>query len=95
MSFAKGITQRLPAPGGIQISDEIRDVIMTAEYSQRWTHAYTYSGHPTCCAVGLKNLEILEREGLLNGPNNAAGSCWPGCNRCENRLRWAMCAAWG
>src|SRR3972149_584103 len=36
---------------------------MTAEYSQRWTHAYTYSGHPTCCAVGLKNLEILEREG--------------------------------
>jgi adenosylmethionine-8-amino-7-oxononanoate aminotransferase len=27
-------------------------------------HAYTYSGHPTCCAVGLKNLEIMERERL-------------------------------
>jgi adenosylmethionine-8-amino-7-oxononanoate aminotransferase len=28
-------------------------------------HAYTYSGHPTCCAVALKNLEIIEREGLV------------------------------
>jgi adenosylmethionine-8-amino-7-oxononanoate aminotransferase len=64
MSFAKGITSGYLPLGGIQISDEIRDVIMTAEYGQRWTHAYTYSGHPTCCAVGLKNLEILEREGL-------------------------------
>jgi adenosylmethionine-8-amino-7-oxononanoate aminotransferase len=27
-------------------------------------HAYTYSGHPTCCAVALKNLEIMERERL-------------------------------
>jgi adenosylmethionine-8-amino-7-oxononanoate aminotransferase len=27
-------------------------------------HAYTYSGHPTCCAVALKNIEILERERL-------------------------------
>jgi adenosylmethionine-8-amino-7-oxononanoate aminotransferase len=65
MSFAKGITSGYLPLGGIQISDEIRDVIMTAEYGQRWTHAYTYSGHPTCCAVGLKNLEILEREGLV------------------------------
>jgi putrescine aminotransferase len=64
MSFAKGITSGYLPLGGIQISDEIRDVIMTAEYAQRWTHAYTYSGHPTCCAVGLKNLEILERERL-------------------------------
>jgi adenosylmethionine-8-amino-7-oxononanoate aminotransferase len=64
MSFAKGITSGYLPLGGIQISDEIRDVIMTAEYGQRWAHAYTYSGHPTCCAVGLKNLEILEREGL-------------------------------
>jgi adenosylmethionine-8-amino-7-oxononanoate aminotransferase len=27
-------------------------------------HAFTYSGHPTCCAVGLKNIEIMERERL-------------------------------
>jgi putrescine aminotransferase len=26
---------------------------------------FTYYGHPTACAVALKNLEIIEREGLL------------------------------
>ncbi len=26
---------------------------------------YTYSGHPTCCAVALCNIEILERERLV------------------------------
>jgi len=28
-------------------------------------HAYTYSGHATCCAVGLRNLEIIDQEGLV------------------------------
>jgi adenosylmethionine-8-amino-7-oxononanoate aminotransferase len=64
MSFAKGITSGYVPLGGIQISDEIREVIMNAPAGERWMHAYTYSGHPTCCAVGLKNLEILERERL-------------------------------
>lgn len=27
-------------------------------------HAYTYSGHPTCCAVALANLDILAQEAL-------------------------------
>ncbi|MEY2552757.1 MAG: hypothetical protein QOC57_617, partial [Ilumatobacteraceae bacterium] len=29
------------------------------------THGFTYSGHPTACAAGLKNLEIMRREGLV------------------------------
>lgn len=65
MSFAKGITSGYQPLGGIQVSDEIHDVILNAPPDQRWMHAYTYSGHPTCCAVALKNLEILEREGLV------------------------------
>jgi adenosylmethionine-8-amino-7-oxononanoate aminotransferase len=27
-----------------------------------WMHAYTYSAHPTGCAVALANLDIIERE---------------------------------
>jgi adenosylmethionine-8-amino-7-oxononanoate aminotransferase len=65
MSFAKGITSGYLPLGGIQISDEIREAIINAPPNQRWMHAYTYSGHATCCAVGLKNLEIVEREGLV------------------------------
>ena len=28
-------------------------------------HGYTNSGHPPCCAVALRNIEIIDREGLL------------------------------
>jgi adenosylmethionine-8-amino-7-oxononanoate aminotransferase len=27
-------------------------------------HAFTYSGHATCCAVALVNIDILERESM-------------------------------
>jgi adenosylmethionine-8-amino-7-oxononanoate aminotransferase len=36
---------------------------------EKFMHAATYSGHPTCCAVGLANVEIMEKEGL---PERAA-----------------------
>jgi adenosylmethionine-8-amino-7-oxononanoate aminotransferase len=29
-------------------------------------HAFTYSAHPTCCAVAHANLDIFEREGLVD-----------------------------
>ncbi|MCL4859883.1 MAG: aspartate aminotransferase family protein [Caldilineaceae bacterium] len=65
MSFAKGVTSGYLPLGGIQIADKIREVIMNAPPNERWMHAYTYSGHPTCCAVALANLDIIEREGLV------------------------------
>lgn len=65
MAFAKGITSGYLQLGGIQISDAIRDVIWNAPESETWMHGFTYSGHAAACAVGLKNLEIMEREGLV------------------------------
>ena len=63
MQFAKGITSGYIPLGGIGVSDAIRDVINSVPPGKRWMHAYTYSGHPTCCAVALKNIEILETRG--------------------------------
>ncbi len=51
--------------GGIMVSDEIAGTIRSVAPENRWMHAFTYSGHPACCAVALKNLEIIEREGLV------------------------------
>ena len=65
MAFAKGITSGYLQLGGIQISDTIREVIDSAPPEDTWMHGYTYSGHAAACAVGLKNLEIIERENLL------------------------------
>jgi putrescine---pyruvate transaminase len=64
MQFAKGITSGYVPLGGIGVSDAVRDVINGVPPSKRWMHAYTYSGHPTCCAVALANIDILERERL-------------------------------
>src|SRR5881296_2495800 len=64
MSFAKGVTSGYLPLGGIMVSREIKDVMDSVKPEDRWMHAYTYSGHPTCCAVALKNLEIMERERL-------------------------------
>jgi adenosylmethionine-8-amino-7-oxononanoate aminotransferase len=65
LAFAKGITSGYQPLGGIQISDAIRESIESAPDSDAWMHGYTYSGHATACAVGLKNLELIEREGLV------------------------------
>jgi adenosylmethionine-8-amino-7-oxononanoate aminotransferase len=64
MQFAKGITSGYIPLGGIGVSDAIREAINSVPAGKRWMHAYTYSGHPTCCAVALANLDILEREHL-------------------------------
>src|SRR5688500_11247953 len=71
MQFAKGITSGYVPLGGIGVSDAVRDVINGVPPGKRWMHAYTYSGHPTCCAVALANIDILERERL---PERAAAS---------------------
>jgi putrescine aminotransferase len=64
VSFAKGVTSGYVPLGGMLVSAAIKDVIESVRPEDRWMHAYTYSGHPTCCAVALKNIEILERERL-------------------------------
>ena len=66
MSFAKGVTSGYLPLGGIMVSREIKDAMDSVKPEDRWMHAYTYSGHPTCCAVALKNLEIMERERLFD-----------------------------
>ena len=66
MQFAKGITSGYVPLGGIGVSDKVREAINNVAPGNRWMHAYTYSGHPTCCAVALKNIEILEREQLVD-----------------------------
>jgi len=65
VQFAKGITSGYVPLGGIGISDRIRATIHSAPPDKRYMHAYTYSGHPTCCAVALRNLRIIEEEGLV------------------------------
>lgn len=64
LCFAKGVTSGYLPLGGMMVSSALKHVMDSVPPADRWMHAYTYSGHPTCCAVGLKNLEIIENERL-------------------------------
>lgn len=64
ISFAKGVSSGYIPLGGVIVSDHIHDVLKEKS-SGTLFHGYTYSGHPTAAAVGLKNIEIIEKEGLV------------------------------
>src|SRR5204863_7550967 len=66
VSFAKGVTSGYLPLGGIILSERVHGAILSAPTDQRYMHAATYSGHPVCCAVGLRNVEIIEEEGLVD-----------------------------
>ena len=64
VSFAKGVTSGYLPLGGIMVTRQIKDAMDTVDPASRWMHAFTFSGHPACCAVALKNIEIIRREHL-------------------------------
>lgn len=65
LSFAKGVTSGYLPLGGIMVSQSIHDAIESVEPANRWMHGYTNSGHPACCAVALRNIEIIREEKLV------------------------------
>lgn len=65
MTFAKGVTSGYQPLGGVMMSEEIYRVFRELPGDVVFSHGYTYSQHPVCCAVALRNLEIIEQEGLV------------------------------
>jgi putrescine aminotransferase len=63
MIFAKGVTSGYLPLSGVMLTRSVHDTLKTLK-GPLW-HAFTYSGHPTACAVGLRNLQILEEEHLV------------------------------
>lgn len=59
---AKGLSSGYQPIGAMIFSDRIWDAMQ----GDRWyASGFTYAGHPVACAAALKNIEIIEREGLL------------------------------
>ncbi|MBM7648102.1 putrescine aminotransferase [Bacillus ectoiniformans] len=64
MLVAKGISSGYSQLGAVIVREFIhQDLIKYSEGTL--LHGFTYSGHPTACAVALKNIEILEEEQLI------------------------------
>ena len=69
--MAKGISSGYLPISAVGVADHI--VAELREKGGDFVHGYTYSGHPTCAAVALRNIEILEREGLVDRTRNDTG----------------------
>jgi putrescine aminotransferase len=71
VTMAKGLSSGYLPISAVGVSDEIAKVLR--EKGGEFVHGYTYSGHPTAAAVALKNLEIIEREKLVERVHDDAG----------------------
>lgn len=69
--MAKGLSSGYLPISAVGVSREIVDVLR--EKGGDFVHGYTYSGHPVSAAVALKNIEIMEREGLVERVKNEIG----------------------
>jgi len=64
---AKGITSGYAPLAATLFSDGILEVLHTANGTNDYLcHGFTWSGHPVGCAAALANIEILERERILD-----------------------------
>ncbi len=63
MPMAKGLSSGYQPIAAIMIGDRVAGKII--DEAGEFTHGFTYSGHPVACAVAAKNLEIMEREHLV------------------------------
>lgn len=61
---AKGLTSGYLPMGAVLIGATVSDPFWR-QGGNLWRHGYTYSGHATAAAAALANLDILEREALL------------------------------
>ena len=96
MSMAKSLTSAYQPLSAVMLPEFMYQAI--AEISKEWGvlgHGFTYSGHPVATAVGLKVLEIYERDNVFEQCSEE-GRAVPGPNPLVRRSpAWsAKCAAW-
>ena len=63
MTFAKGVTSGYVPLGGVLVGERVARVLI--DKGGEFNHGFTYSGHPVACAAALENIDILQREKLV------------------------------
>jgi putrescine aminotransferase len=66
VTFAKGVSSGYVPLGGVLVGPRVRAPFWDDPVPDGvFRHGYTYSGHATACAAALANLDLMEREGLV------------------------------
>ena len=70
IAMAKGLSSGYLPISACAVSKEIVDVL---KIGGDFVHGFTYSGHPVAAAVALRNIEIMEREHLVERTRDVTG----------------------
>ncbi|HWC84617.1 MAG TPA: aminotransferase class III-fold pyridoxal phosphate-dependent enzyme [Pseudonocardiaceae bacterium] len=64
ITTAKGLTSAYAPMGAVMVSDKVAEPLY--EPGRSLTHGITFAGHPLSAAIALRNLEIFERDKVLD-----------------------------
>lgn len=64
ITLAKGVTSGYLPLGAVLCGERVQEPFWNGKAGV-FRHGYTYSGHATCCSVGLANLDLIEQEKLV------------------------------
>ena len=83
MTMAKALSSGYLPIGGVMVGDRVASTLIAK--GGEFAHGFTYSAHPVCSAVALANLQIIQRENLVEHVRDTAGP--------RLQQRWAELAA--
>ena len=63
VTSAKGLSSSYAAIGAVIATDRVMEPFLGA--TSMFSHGITFGGHPVMCAIALKNIEIMKREGIV------------------------------
>jgi adenosylmethionine-8-amino-7-oxononanoate aminotransferase len=63
VTCAKGLSSSYAAIGAVLATDRVMEPFLGD--TSMYAHGITFGGHPVMCAIALKNIEIMKREGIM------------------------------
>ena len=65
VTCAKGLSSAYAAIGAVITTDRVMEPFLQG--TSMFSHGITFGGHPVMCAIALKNIEIMKRDGIVDG----------------------------
>jgi adenosylmethionine-8-amino-7-oxononanoate aminotransferase len=65
VTCAKGLSSAYASIGAVIAADHVVEPFLGEK--EMYAHGITFGGHPVQCAIALKNLEIMQRDGIVSG----------------------------
>ncbi|MAB12723.1 aspartate aminotransferase family protein [Parvibaculum sp.] len=72
INMAKGLSSGYQPIAALGFGERVGNTLFNSP--QEWSHGFTYSGHPVCAAVALANLELIQREKLVEKAGGETGT---------------------